>query len=106
MKSGSTLSAILAGSIIGSQALAQPEMRPGLWKHSFAVESQNGEVESAIREMQQQLRNMPPQQRRIMEQMMAAQGVQFGPSGQSVKVCVSEEEAARGDVPQKDGYCT
>jgi hypothetical protein len=107
MKTAVAVAALLAGSLIAGQALAQQhQMRPGLWQHSFTITSQSGEMERAMDRMQQQLAGMPPEQRKLMEQMMAQEGVQLGASAQSVKVCISEEKAARGVVPQQDGNCS
>jgi hypothetical protein len=96
----------LAGGVVTLQAPAQAEqMRPGLWEYNFTARSQSGEMEKAMEQMQQQLASMPPEQRKMMEQMMAGQGMQLGSSVQTVRICVSEEKAARGIVPQQDGDC-
>jgi hypothetical protein len=53
---------------------------------------------------------LPPAQRRMVEDMMAKQGVGVGGSGggnNTIKMCVSAEQAARSDLPQRqDGHCT
>ena len=106
MKSVLAVTAILALSLPGTPLQAQPErIRPGLWEHSLTMQSQSGEMERAMREMQQQLSGMPPDQRKMMEQMMASQGMQLGPDGQTIRVCISKEQAAQGMVPQSDGNC-
>ncbi|MDT8441191.1 MAG: DUF3617 domain-containing protein [Desulfuromonadales bacterium] len=81
------------------------KIRPGLWEHSFTIKSRSGEMESAMAQMQEQLASMPPAQRQMMEQMMAAQGVGVGSMGTSVKVCVTREMSEHDYVPQKDGDC-
>lgn len=106
MKSALATAAVLVGSIATGQALAGPtQLRPGLWEHRFTMESQSGEMERSMQQMQEELANMPPEQRKMMEQMMASQGVQVGPGGHSVRICLSQEQAARGMVPQQDGNC-
>lgn len=106
MKKPLSMVTLLATLFLGAPLHAQQEeMRPGLWEHSFTIQSQSGEMERALREMQQQLESMPPEQRKMMEQMMTAQGVQMGAGGQSIRVCISKEQAARGMVPQQDGNC-
>lgn len=77
----------------------------GLWEHTFTMKTQSGEMEQAMSQMQSQLANMPPQQRKMIEQMMAAQGVEIDPNGTTVKVCITKEDAARDYVPQSDGDC-
>ena len=95
--------ALLAGAAGG--ASAQQRMRPGLWEHSVNMKSQSGQMEAAMAEMQKSLASMPPEQRKQMEQMMAQQGVGMGPKGQTVKVCITKEQADLDNVPQQEG-CT
>lgn len=105
MKTVSAVAATLTFSLLNTPLQAQQQMRSGLWEHSFTMQSQSGEMEKGMREMQQQLSNMPPEQRKMMEQMMASQGMQLGPNGQTVRVCISEEQAAQGMPPQSDSNC-
>jgi len=95
--------ALFAGAF--GPASAQQKMRPGLWEHSVSMKSQSGQMEAAMAEMQKSLASMPPEQRKQMEQMMAQQGVGMGPKGQTVKVCVSKEQADLDNIPQQEG-CT
>lgn len=95
--------ALLAGAAGG--ASAQQRMRPGLWEHSVNMKSQSGQMEAAMAEMQKSLASMPPEQRKQMEQMMAQQGVGMGPKGQTVKVCITKEQADLDNIPQQEG-CT
>lgn len=95
--------ALLASVAGGAQA--QQKMRPGLWEHHISMKSQSGQMEAAMAEMQKSLASMPPEQRKQMEQMMAQQGVSLGPTGQTVKVCVTKEQAEADHLPQQEG-CT
>ena len=101
--------AVLAlSTAVVAPASAQEKMRPGLWEHSVSMTSQSGKMEAAMAEAQQAMANMPPAQRKQMEQMMAAQGLNIssGPQGQTtLKVCISPEQAAMDHFPQQDG-CT
>lgn len=84
-------------------------LRPGLWEHSFTMKSESGRIEAAMAEMQRQLEGLPPAQRKMMEDMMAAQGVKMGQggAGMTVQVCITPEMAARQEVPvQTEGDCT
>ncbi len=78
------------------------KIRPGLWEHTFTVKTQSGEMEEAMRQMQEKMAAMPSDQRKMMEQMMAAQGVAVGPRGNTVKVCITKEDAELDYVPQKE----
>lgn len=97
---------VLAASVLASQALAQVQkMRPGLWEHGFTIQNNGGQMAAAMAQMQQSMASLPPEQRKMMEQMMAQQGVSIGPKGNSVKVCVSKEEADLDRIPPQEG-CT
>lgn len=95
--------ALLSG--VAGGASAQQKMRPGLWEHSVKMKSQSGQMEAAMAEMQKSLASMPPEQRKQMEQMMAQQGVGMGPTGQTVKICITKEQADLDHIPQQEG-CT
>ena len=106
MKPVILLIAVLALFPFARQGWSQDmKIRPGLWEHTFTMKSQSGEMESAMRQMQKELAGLPPEQRKMMEQMMAAQGVGIGPTGTTAKVCITEEDAARDFVPQNDDNC-
>ncbi len=99
------LSALLASPL----ALAQPggpKLSAGLWEHSFTMKSQDGKIEKAMKEMQQAMASMPPEQRRQMEAMMGQQGMSIGPKGNTVKVCMTKEDAERDEPPPAQDGCT
>ena len=82
--------------------------RPGLWE----VNSKLGgspEIEQALAKMQQQLASMPPEQRKMMEDMMAKKGVGMAPTaggGMAAKMCITKEMAERNQMPmQQRGSC-
>jgi hypothetical protein len=50
--------------------------------------------------MLEQLKNLPPEQRQMMEQMLAQQGVQLGDQG--VRVCMSEAQIKAQEIPLQD----
>lgn len=99
------LIAVLALFIAPQGWSADLKLRPGLWEHTFTMKTQSGEMEQAMSQMQKELASMPPEQRKMVEQMMAAQGVGIGPKGNTIKVCITKEDAERDYVPQKDGDC-
>ncbi|WP_157960390.1 DUF3617 domain-containing protein [Marinimicrobium alkaliphilum] len=81
------------------------DLRPGLWEHSITITGQSAEMDAAMREMKAQLESMPPEQRAMMERMMADQGISFDDSGatmSSIKVCLTEDDIAQGELPQQD----
>ena len=100
------LAAALLLSAVAAQAQAQTQkMRPGLWEHSVTMKSQSGQMEAAMAQMQKSLASMPPAQRQQMEQMMAQRGIGMGPKGNTVKVCISPEQADLDRIPPQEG-CT
>ncbi|MGA9046608.1 DUF3617 domain-containing protein [Sulfuricurvum sp.] len=80
-------------------------IRPGVWEYTTTIKSQNGEIEKAMAQMEQQMASLPPEQRKMMEKSMAAQGVALGSKANSVRVCVTKENAAKKFIPASDGQC-
>ena len=88
-------------------ALAQSTMKPGLWEINNKMSG--GQMEQAQAEMQKQLAQMPPEQRKQMEAMMAQRGVRMAPSangGMAVQMCMTREMVERNDVPTREGCTT
>ena len=105
-----TLSRLLCTSLllgVASSALAQ-STKPGLWEIETRMGG-NPQMDQAMAQMQQQMANMPPAQRKMMEDMMAQQGVNLGVGkggGMTVKMCITPEMAARQEMPNpSDGDC-
>ncbi|MBL7091444.1 DUF3617 domain-containing protein [Acidovorax sp.] len=91
---------------MGGAAHAQAQkLRPGLWENSVTMKSQSGQLEAAMAQMQKSMASLTPAQRKQMEQAMAQQGVSMGPSGNTVKVCISPEQADLDRIPAQEG-CT
>jgi hypothetical protein len=106
MKKAAVALAVAACACASLSAYAQVRMRPGLWEHSYTMKSQSGQMEKSMAEMQQQMASMPPEQRKMVEQMMAKQGMGMGTQGKSVRMCVTKEQAERDELPQQEGNCT
>lgn len=79
--------------------LATAEIRPGLWEFSNQMQS-GGESQPNLQEMLAQMQNLPPEQRQMMEQMLAQKGVRMGGAG--VQLCISPERARGQDIPLQD----
>jgi hypothetical protein len=90
-------------------AFAQSQMKPGLWEVTHKMQSASGQMEQQMAQMQQQMAAMPPEQRKMMEEMMAKRGVKMGPGGaggMSMKMCMTKEMAERNEMPTQDrGDC-
>lgn len=101
------LATALLISVIAGQVLADTSpIRHGLWEHAYEMHMQNADIEKHLQEAQKILASMPPEQRKMMEQTMASHGMAFGSDTRTVKICISEEKAAAGIIPQQDGDCT
>ncbi len=87
----------------GAQAQTQA---PGLWEHTFATKSADGQMEAAMAQMQKQMEAMPPERRKKIEEMMASRGVKTGPQGTTAKFCLSREQAAKPAEPHLSGDCS
>lgn len=107
MKQKLILLFILMTAFSAPQAFAQPlNIEPGLWEHSMQMTSQSGQMEESMRQARQQLEALPPEQRQMMEQMMAAQGVAFGNDATSFRLCITAEDIARNELHLADENCT
>ena len=89
----------------GAAGAQTQKMRPGLWEHAISMKTQSGQMEAAMAQMQKSLASMPPAQRKQMEQMLAQQGVGIGPTGQTIKICITPEQASQDTIAPQDG-CT
>lgn len=59
--------------------VAAQSLKPGLWEINNKMQSSSGQVEKAMAEAQKQMAAMPPEQRKLMQDMMAKQGVAMAP---------------------------
>lgn len=90
-------------------ALAQT-LKPGLWELNNRIAAASPEAMAVMEAAQQQMANMPPEQRKSIEQMLARHGVsmQLGDGG-GVKLnyCLTREMAERQELPAgQPGQCT
>jgi len=103
-------------------------MKPGLWEHAFKFDkgsmgaingAQQEQISAAMEEMKTQMASLPPEQRKMMEDMLSKQGVKVGDKGidmaeqgvsiskdgTTVKACVTQADIDRGAMPQTDANC-
>lgn len=96
---------VLSLSLLAASALAG-DMKAGLWEIRAIKQIVDGQdMQAQMRQMQQQMASLPPEQRKQMEAMMGRQGVGMGPGG-TTRICISEEMAKRNTpVVDPDGRC-
>jgi hypothetical protein len=85
-------------------AAGAQSLKPGLWE--IRHKSDSPQTAGAMDEMQQQMAQMPPEQRKQMEAMLAQQGVKMAPGAggaTAMQVCMTKEMVERNDVPMQDG---
>ena len=92
------LAPLLAGLSFSCGAYAQ-KLEPGLWEMS----TRSSGADAAAAQMQAQMAQMTPQQRQMVEQMMAGKGLAMGAKPNAVRVCISPEQAARAEPPAEPG---
>ncbi len=97
---------IFAGGLGLAVVAAQAQTtQAGLWEISSKMElSGNSEMAKQVAEAQKQMAAMPPAQRKMMEDMMAKQGMNMSMKGDGstvMKVCITPEMANRPPVEQQ-----
>jgi hypothetical protein len=106
MKSQFLFAAVLA---TAAGAAGAQGMKPGLWEVTSKMQTGSGQMERQMAQAQQQMANMPPEQRKMVEEMMARQGVKMGSAGgggMTMKVCMTREMVERNEMPsQQRGDC-
>jgi hypothetical protein len=86
-------------------------IKPGLWEISNRMTSADAQTDQAVSMLLQHLANLPPEQRNMVQQMAANQGLtmpRVTPDGQvGISACVTPEMAASKQVPNiQQGDCT
>jgi len=78
-------------------------MKPGLWEMHQTPEF-SPEQQAKMEQAQKAMASMPPEQKAMMEKMMAQRGVSMNMSGGTitVKTCLSKEQAERNAPPVTD----
>ena len=106
------LHAIALTALLAAAPAQAQKLSPGLWEHSMTMKSSDPQMAEDMARMQKELAAMPPEQRKQMEAMMAAQGMKMGMAAgaggpsMSAKVCLTPEQAARGEMPPPaEGDC-
>ena len=97
---------LIAATLLAAAPLAAgaQSLKPGLWE--IHHKSDNPQMAGGMAEMRQQMAQMPPEQRKQMEAMLAQQGVKMAPGAggaTAMQVCLTKEMVERNDIPMQDG---
>jgi hypothetical protein len=79
-------------------------LKPGLWEINNKMGG--GEMDQAMADLQKEMAQMSPAERKQMEAMMGKQGVRMAPGGgggMTVQMCMTKEMVERNDMPVQDG---
>ncbi|MDN3920127.1 DUF3617 domain-containing protein [Roseateles violae] len=82
-------------------------MKPGLWEIR-QLPQLDPQRQAQLDEAKKRMAELPPEQRKMVEQMMAQRGVNIdlGGGGITIKACISEEQARRNTPPVTEkGNC-
>ncbi|QEI11745.1 DUF3617 domain-containing protein [Cellvibrio japonicus] len=111
-----------------AQAQVKVDMKPGLWENTITMDGEgvkqmeamhSSQMQQAMEEMKRQMANMPAEQRKMMEEAMAASGihvnedsvslangqVNINKNGMLAKQCITQEEIDRGEVADVGDEC-
>ncbi|MBC7601354.1 MAG: DUF3617 domain-containing protein [Ramlibacter sp.] len=93
---------------LATSATAQT-MKPGLWEINNKMNAGAGsDMDQKMAQARETMKNMPPEQRKMMEEAMAQRGIKMGeggPGSMSVKVCMTKEMVERNEMPTQRGEC-
>jgi hypothetical protein len=100
--------AILATLLLATPLCATAQaMKPGLWEINSKMQG-DGKLGQDMAKSQQRMADMPPEQRKMMQEMMSKQGVAIGSDGPGAfgtKVCMTKEMVDRNEIPSQKDDC-
>ena len=83
-------------------------IQPGLWefKHDMRMPGRP-DVAAQMAQMREQMKNLPPEARKMMEQQMAGHGMGMGADG-ALRLCIGSEDAKQDPIREgrTEGDCT
>ncbi|MFL6660072.1 MAG: DUF3617 domain-containing protein [Massilia sp.] len=104
------LTALTLLSLAAALPASAQSMRPGLWEITNQMSSGDNKMQEQMAMMQKQMANMPPEQRKMMEDMMSKHGTSMpvmDKDGMHIKACLTKEMVAQNEIPvQHHGNCT
>lgn len=107
MKFSATLTLLCASMALAAGAQAQAlKVKPGLWENQVTIQTGDPMLDQMAADAQARIAGLPPEQRQMVEQMMAARGVRMGSKPNAVQACITPEQAARDELPQQSENCS
>lgn len=93
--------------LLGTHVVQAETIQPGLWEITSQMQGSTVTT-NAMANMQKQMAQMPPAQRKMMEDMLAKKGVQMDTAsggGMAMKICMTQEMIDRNEVASQHGDC-
>lgn len=87
-------------------AIAGPDILPGLWENKIELTSKSGQIEAALEQAEALLASMPPEQQKMMKDMMAKQGVNFDFANRTLQSCLTKEQISNFELAETREGCT
>ena len=84
----------------------QPHIRPGLWEETIDFKTDDPRATAAMAQMKERLAAMSPDQRAMVENAMKSHGMGLGAGNNTLRICVTREQIARGFRPEDKGHCS
>ena len=98
---------VLVWSVVALSAHAQ-NMKAGLWEITSKTPGGSTEIDKVMAQAQTQMAAMSPEQRKMVQDMMAKQGVNMGTGASgamSIKMCMTREMVDNNDFSPQQGDC-
>lgn len=106
MKLSLKTSLILSSLIFTSTAMAfKFDLKPGLWEVSHKSEMGGKDLSAQMKKAEEAMKKMPPEQRKMMEQMMKSKGVDVSGGPGKIKVCYTNEMIEKRSLMQGQTNC-
>ena len=86
-----------------AHAQTPPPIKPGLWQ--VQSEREVDGQKARMPDMNEQMKNMPPEVRKQIEAMMKARGVDMSGGAGEMKICVTRELLDQGKWQNEQGTC-
>ena len=106
MKKASFLFCAALGLGIGT--VNAQNIKPGLWEITNQIQGGPSDAANTMARMQKEMASMPPEQRKMMEDMLSKQGMQLSTApggGMALKICMTQDMIDRNDVTGQQGDC-
>lgn len=107
-KNSFLLCAALGFGLCTANAANAENIKPGLWEITNQIQGGASDAANTMARMQKEMASMPPEQRKMMEDMLSKQGMQLSTApggGMALKICMTQDMIDRNEVTGQQGDC-